>query len=222
MAFRVPALLLGSLALFAVACDDGRDYPSNLGDGDYDLGAMALRTTDLPVDFEMQEIEEPEFNNELWAEVFDTDDFEAKASQLDAQGRLKNHVSAFAPPGLGRVLGVTAVSTLYTDEQAATESTERFACGLPINDTVALEEFIVPKIGDQTEGFFVKQDNESGVSFVETTICFRTGRIVHAIQQTSLPGVEDIALSVRLAQRMLDHVDDAFDGKVVEEDEQEG
>lgn len=215
MVLRALALLTVSLVLLT-ACDDGRDYPSDKGDGDYDLAAMSLRESDMPKDFVQQEIEQPSFDNERWAsEVFDTDDPEGKASQLDAQGRLTNHVSAFTPPGLGKVLSITAVSTLYTNDAAAEESINRFACGLPINESVPLTPFITPDIADQSTGFYVSQDNGSGLTFTDTTLCFRTGRIVHALQQTSLPGVEDIAAAVRLAERWLDHVDDAFDGKPV-------
>ncbi len=211
MALRAFALILASAALLA-ACDDDRSYDPGRGDDEYDLAAMSLTEADMPADFTRQEIEEPEFSNEEWAEVFDTDDIDAKLRQLEAQGRLKNYVSAFSPPGLGKVLAVTAVSTLYTNEKAAQEATDRFACGLPINDSVPLDPFLVPKVGEQTVGFFVHQENDSGLSFTDTTICFRTGRIVHALQQTSLPGIEDIALAVRMAQRWLEHVDDAFDG----------
>lgn len=219
MRFRVLALVLLSIPIF-VACDEGRTYPTNKGDNEYDLAAMALRVTDMPKDFTAQAIEEPAFDNERWAnEVFDTDDPAAKQAQLDAQGRLTNHVAAFAPPGLGKILSITAVSTLYTNEKAAQESIDRFACGLPIKESEPLTSFITPKIADQTTGFFVTQDSGSGLTFIDTTMCFRTGRIVHAFQQTSLPGVEDIAAAVRLAERWLEHVNDAFDGKPVPEEE---
>ncbi len=213
MALRALALLLVGIPLLA-ACDQGRDYPSDKGDDEYDLAAMSLQVGDMPVDFTMQEIDEPSFDNERWAnEVFESDDPEAKARQLDAQGRLRNHVAAFTPPGLGRVLAITAMSTLYTNDKAAQESVDRFACGLPINESVPLDPFIVPTVGDQSAGFFVTQDNEGGLTFIDTTFCFRTGRIVHSFQQTSLPGVEDIAAAVRLAERWLQHVNDAFDAK---------
>jgi hypothetical protein len=48
---------------------------------------------------------------------------------------------------------------------------------------------------------------------LETTVCFRTGRIVHAVIQQGLDGTQDIPLNVRLAQKMLIHINDAFDGK---------
>lgn len=208
--WRIPALALPAVALLFTACDDGRDYPASFGDGDYDLAAMALRAADLPAGFEAQDVPDPAFDNESWALFFETNDPEAKQAQLEAQGRLTNHVTAFAPGGLGRVLAITNVSTLYTDTEAARQSLEKFACGLPINDSIQLEPFLVPSIGDGAAGFFVRQENDGSTTFVDTTLCFRTGRIVHAIQQTSIPGVEDIALGIRLANSQLERVDAEF------------
>jgi hypothetical protein len=209
--WRIPALALPIVALLLTACDDSGDYPSSFGDGDYDLAAMALRAADLPTGFEAQDVPDPAFDNESWALFFETNDPEAKQSQLEAQGRLTNHVAAFSPAALGPVLALTNVSTLYKDVDAARQSLEKFACGLPINDSIRLEPFLVPNIGDGAAGFFVRQENDGSTTFVDTTLCFRTGRIVHAIQQTSIPGVEDIALSIRLASSMLERIDVAFD-----------
>lgn len=221
MRLRVLTLLLLSIPVLS-ACDNARTYPSDKGDGDYDLAAMALRPIDVPKGFTAQPIDDAAFDNERWAnEVFDTDDPEAKAAQLDAQGRLTNHVAAFAPPSLGKILSITAVSTLYTNEKAAEEAIDRFACGLPINESEPLTPFVTPKIADQSTGFFTSQDGGSGLSFTDTTICFRTGRIVHAFQQTSIPGVEDIAAAVRQADRWLAHINDVFDGKAEPADEEE-
>ena len=126
-------------------------------------------------------------------------------------GVVAANVAAFSPEALGPVLAITNVSTLYTDAEAARQSLEKFACGLPINDTIPLDPLIVPEIGDGAAGFLTRQEDDGSTTFVDTTLCFRTGRIIHAIQQTSLPGVEDIALSIRLANRMLERVDAAFD-----------
>lgn len=208
--WRIPVLASLATALLLAACGDGRDYPASFGDDDYDLAAMALRAADLPAGFEAQEIESPAFDNENWALIFDTNDPEAKQAQLEAQGRLTNHVAAFAPEALGPVLALTNVSTLYTDAEAARQSLEKFACGLPINDSIQLEPFLVPHIADGATGFFVRQQNDGSTTFVDTTLCFRTGRILHAIQQTSIPGVEDIALSIRLANSMLERIDAEF------------
>jgi hypothetical protein len=49
-------------------------------------------------------------------------------------------------------------------------------------------------------------------------VCFRTGRIVHVVQEASLPGLEDIASSFRHARTMLAHVDEAFENPRPAED----
>ena len=45
---------------------------------------------------------------------------------------------------------------------------------------------------------------------VQTIVCFRTGRVVHAVLQQGLDGSEDIALSVLMARRMYEHVRAVF------------
>jgi hypothetical protein len=157
-----------------------------------------------------------DFDNDQWAQVTGADDPEGKKAQLDAQGRLRGHVSLFTRDDpstqLAKALSITSQSTLYTDEKAAEESTHSL-CGLLVDETGPVEAFAVPDLGDESTGFFVTTvGNGSGTS-VDTTICFRTGRIVHAVVQTGFNGSQDVALSVRLAQRMLAHVNDAFDGK---------
>ncbi|MCZ2109563.1 MAG: hypothetical protein LC118_08340, partial [Dehalococcoidia bacterium] len=102
---------------------------------------------------------------------------------------------------------------LYTDEKSADVAEKQYACDVPVADGTPMDPFVVPKLGNHSSGFFVSQDRGGGQSFTDTTFCFRTGRILHVVQQTSLPGVEDVALNVRLAQTMLQHVNDAFDGK---------
>ena len=214
MLIRTGALLvLGATLLFS-ACDDGRTYPEK-GDDQYDLASMALREDDLPAGFTQQDIGEAEFTNEQWAEFYGVDDVEAKLAQLKAQSRIRSHVTTFQPKELGRVFSITAVSTVYETDKAAAESSTKFACGLPIDDKQPLEPFGVPAIGQASNGFFVSNTSQSGLRTVDTTVCFRTGRVLHAVQQTGLPGTEDVALAVRLAQRMEGHVDDTFDGKVV-------
>lgn len=217
---RILAPLTVSLLFFASASacgDDGRSYPAGRSDADYDLGAMALRLDDLPRGFTQTEITQPpespaQFDNETWSLIINADEADTLESQLEAQGRLNNYVSAFGPAGLGPVLSVTTVSTLYTDVESARQSIERFVCGLPLETSLSLEGFSVPKVGDGATGFFVRQQDDRGQStFVDTTICFRTGRVTHAIQQTSVAGSEDVALGVRLAERMLERIDAAFD-----------
>ncbi|PFG73048.1 hypothetical protein [Tepidiforma thermophila] len=201
--------MLAGLALLAAGCgDNGGGYPDGLANDAYDLAAMSLLAEDLPPEFEKQT--PGEFENEAWAAIFQTDDVEAKLRQLEAQGRLRNYVSLFGPKGLGPVLAVTAISTLYEDAGAAERSLREFACGLPIEANVRLEPQLVPAIGDGASGFLVRQFEEDAPTFVDATVCFRTGRVVHAVQATSVAGVEDIGFVIRLAERMLARTDAAF------------
>jgi hypothetical protein len=210
MAHRGALALIALGGLFLVACDSGDKYHSNLGDEDYRLEEMALRQGDLPAGF--QQGEGFSFSVEEWAEVFGSDDPEATARQLEAQGWLRNWVTESVPARFGKTLNVRSVSTLYTNEQAASESTAKFACGLPVGLNVQLDPFIVPKMGEESNGFFHEERiDEQGTTLVYTTVCFRTGRIVHVVQEASLPGLEDIGSSVRHARTMLNHVDDAFE-----------
>jgi hypothetical protein len=225
MRFRAFALFAAGVALFS-ACDSGKDYDADKGDDDYDLAAMALDEGDLPTGF--QQIPGTEFTGTEWAEVFGSEDPEAKQRQLEAQGWLRNYVTESVPPRFGKVLNVRSVSTLYTNEKAAEESTAKFACGLPIDTAEPIDEFIVPKIADQSNGFFVEEAiDEEGTTLMYTTVCFRTGRVVHVVQEAALPGLEDIGSGLRTARLMLAHVDNAFDGKVTpvaedgEEDEED-
>ncbi len=214
MAFRAIALALLAVVLLT-ACDQGQDYPTNLGDGDYDLEAMALTQADLPAGFTQGE--GFEFSSDEWAQLFDTDDPEATVRQLEAQGWLRNWVTEAVPDSFGRVLNIRSISTLYTDENAAKESTDKFACGLPVSLSVPLEPFIVSKIGQQTNGFFVDEDIDSaGTTLTYTTVCFRTGRIVHVVQEGSLPGLQDIGDALRTAGTMLKNVNVAYDKPATE------
>lgn len=211
MRLRAVALLVAGAALLG-ACDEGKDYHSNKGDDEYDLAAMALRQGDLPTGFE--QIPGTEFTGEEWAQVFGSDDPEARQAQLEAQGWLKNYVTEAVPPRFGKVLNVRSVSTLYTNEKAASDATAQFACGLPIESSRPIDEFIVPKLADQSNGFFVEEEiDEQGTTLMYTTVCFRTGRIVHVVQEAALPGLQDIASGLRTARLMLAHVDEVFEGK---------
>jgi hypothetical protein len=214
MYLRATAITFGVLLLLATAaCGNGKTYTTTKGDDQYDLSAMALRAGDVPKGLEEVEIEDHTFDNERWAGLFGQDDPENKQKQLEAQGRLKGYVTAFSTGQLAKVLAVTSISTLYTDEAAAKESALKYACGVPLDDTTPTTSFVVPKLGDGASGFLAEETQGQGQTVMQTTLCIRTGRILHAIQQTSIPGTEDVALSVRLAQRMLGHVNDAFDGK---------
>ena len=219
MAVRALAFLLVGTVLLA-GCGEDSKYHSNLGDDDYHLDEMALQPEDLPAGFE--QTEGVAFSSEEWAEVFGSDDAEATLRQLEAQGWLRNWVTESVPPRLGKTLNVRSVSTLYTNEAAAKESTEKFACGLPIQLSTQLDPFIVPKLGDQSNGFFMEEPiDDQGTTLMYTTVCFRTGRIVHVVQEASLPGLEDIGSSYRHATMMLKHVDDSFAGKAPAKDEDE-
>lgn len=214
MYLRAIAITFGvPLLLVTAACGNGRTYTSTKTDDQYDLGAMALRAEDVPAGLEEVPLDDNTFNNERWAGLFGQDDPANKQKQLEAQGRLTGFVTAFSTPQLAKVLAVTSISTLYTTEAAAKESAAKYACGVPIDDTAPTKDFAVPKLGDAANAFLVEEVQGQGQTVMQTTFCFRTGRILHAVQQTSIPGTEDVALSVRLAQRMLAHVNDAFDGK---------
>jgi hypothetical protein len=214
MRFRISAAFaLGAvLVLGSTACKSSRTYANKADDG-YDLAAMSLSPADLPAGFDDAGLPDHVFDNQQWADVLGAADPAAKQAQLDAQGRIKAYVSVFQAQSLGRILSITSISTLYKDAQSATDSAKQYACGIPIDDKTPLDSFAVPTLGDQSAGFLTIQDRGNGQSFTDTNFCFRTGRIVHVVQQTSIPGVEDIALSVRLANVMLQHVNDSFDGK---------
>lgn len=215
MRFRLPAAIFAGalLLLSAAACSDGRTYDTSKSDDQYDLASMRLQPADIPAGFEETELPSHEFDNENWAQILSSDDPEGKQKQLDAQGRLKNYVTSYSALKLGPVFAITSISTLYSDEKSADAAEKQYACDVPIADGTPLDEFEVPTLGNHSSGFFVNQDRGGGQSFIDTTFCFRTGRILHVVQQTSLPGVEDVALNVRLAQTMLRHVNDTFDGK---------
>lgn len=214
MRLRIPAAVaLGTLFLFAAAaCKSDRTY-SNKPDDQYDLSAMSLSADDLPAGFDDAGLPDHVFDNTQWADVLGATDAAGKAAQLDAQGRIKSYVAVYQAAKLGRILSITSISTLYKDVQSATDSEKQYACGGPIDEKTPLDTFAVPHMGDHSSGFVSQQDRGNGQSFSDTNFCFRTGRIVHVVQQTSLPGVEDLALNVRLARVMLQHVNDSFDGK---------
>jgi hypothetical protein len=202
------------LALVFASCGSN-SYPTRLADEKYDLEAMALQAGDLPEGFEKKQ--SASFDNEEWSQVFQNEDPEAKKRQLDAQGRVRNFIAIFswedaAVLHLGKPISLTAESTLFVDEKAASEST-RTLCGLLMDDKDPIREFSVPRIGNQGSGFFVEGKQENYGKTIETNVCFRTGRIVHVISQSGLDGTQDVALSVSLAKKMLRRIDLVFDGK---------
>lgn len=220
MIMRGAVLATGLLAaaLFLTACGGGSSYPADRRDDAYDLAAMRLRPADLPTGFEETDLAQHEYDNADWVKVTGARDEDARKAQLDAQGRLRAYVTVYEPKQLGRVFSINAISTLYTDANKADQSAVKFLCGTPTDETALTEPFPSPSLGDQSVGFLVPPTGpERNPPISETTLCFRTGRILHAITLTGLAGTEDVALSVKLAQRMLSRVDDAFAGRAAAE-----
>jgi len=153
----------------------------------------------------------------VFAQRIPTIDPSQKAIQLDAQGRIRGHLSVFTwdepVEHLGRIQEIESHSTLYADEDAASRAIRQSACGLLIADDKLIEEFAVPSIANESTGFFNEEEIDFLGKSVDTVVCFRTGRIVHAILQNGLDGTQDIDVSVELAKRMLTYVDASFDGE---------
>lgn len=211
---------VAAVVLFA-ACGSDRSYSASKGDDEYNLGAMALTQADMPAGLEEVALPDHTFDNETWANLFGADDPAAKQKAYESQGRLKTYLSLFQAQQFGKVLSVTSYSTLYTDVKAAEEAESKWDCGIPLNDGVVPSPFTPQRIGDASTGFITASYNTNssdpaqnfGGQFSDANLCFRTGRILHVVQQSSVPGVEDLALLTRLGDRMLVHVNDAFDGK---------
>jgi hypothetical protein len=211
--------------------DDSNPYAStSIGDNEDDLVAMALRERDLPEGLSLQF--RNGFENTDWADLLisadpslATDDEAStrKAKQLDSQERITNMFSVFgwtelASSKQGQALRLISQSTLYASPQAARDDTSR-RCGLLGRDKDILREFAVPSLGEQATGFTVTSlDAEQGKT-VDTVVCFRTGRIVHGVVQTSLDGAQDIGLVISLAERMESHVRLTYEGKAEPIDE---
>ena len=211
-------LVVGAVVVALLAYldrDSGDRYPSNRGDDEYDLASMALRSIDVPAGLTLATT--LEFNNAEWSEIVGAEDPEMKKAQLDSQKRIRNQLAFFTWPDntttehLGQTLSVTSQSTLFETDDAAEAETNRL-CGLLINEADPLEEFDVPKLADQSVGFTVTSNQEGIGKSYEVAICFRTGRIVHGVVQSGLEGTQDIGLVVRMARRMLAHVNSTFDG----------
>jgi hypothetical protein len=212
MLFRAGLLVLG-ISLLAAGCG-GSTYHTNRADDAYDLEAMALTDADLPAG--IAEKQARSFDNEEWANVLDDVNPEAKKNQLDALGRLRSAAKVFSwetpLEHLGRSYQITSQSTLFTSVKAAQDSLKKL-CDLPIDDKNPIEEFKVSGVGDEAAGFFVIEQLPNFGTSIDTAICFRTGRIVHAIVASGLDGTQDIGGGVRLAKKMLIHIDAAFEAK---------
>ena len=77
----------------------------------------------------------------------------------------------------------------------------------------------------ETYRFLLNWTDETGdvlFEFIDTTVCFRTGRIVHVVSDTWVNGTEDVATTIRAAYDLLDHVNDAYAGTTPEDEEDDG
>jgi hypothetical protein len=227
MLLVLSALIAGLIAFVTRDDDEAQDYPVSLANDDYDLAAMAIRNRDTPAGLEL--VGSLGFDNTDWAILLDEADPEPRLAQLEAQQRVRNHVSVFAwEPGgsarLGEVLNLLSQSTLYETEEAAAEAIRGSAlCGLNIPLTSPVEDFSVPTIADQSVGFYVEADTvvidvdevtqeQTVARIIETVVCFRTGRIVHGVVQRAWDGSQDPNFVIGLARDMLTHVDNSFAG----------
>lgn len=197
---------------------EGRSYAVDLPDDAFDLEAMALREEDMP-DAGLQLQFADTFDNQEWAQVFENflgdPPADRKLTQLEAQGRVLGYVAYFSWEEplrhLGKLRSIESTTTIYRDVEAASEAIRVRACGLVIGDDEPLEPFDVPHLGDEAVGFFRYQEEEFFGTYVETVVCFRTGRLVHAVTQGGLDGTQDPELSISLAKVMLERVNESFD-----------
>jgi len=215
MHFRVSVLVLGATLLFS-ACSSGPKYITNKPDDSYDLQAMSLAEEDLPAGYLQQDSRI--FNNQDWAAAIAApgDDPQTKQKQLDAQGRISGAATIFSWDNPGEHLGhpyqIATQSTLYATATDASKAL-KLLCDLPIDPTAPLTDFKVTSLGDEATGFMSTQAVQGFGDSIDTAVCFRTGRIVHSVVQSGLDGTQDVALDVRLAQKMLARVDDALNGR---------
>jgi len=236
---RLPLLALGAMvAVLAGGCDtlglggdddgDGgsRDYTTDFDDGALNLEAMALTDGDMP-ERGLQRLVGDTFTNEEWANAFEAQvplaDSAQKQVQLDAQGRVLGYLALFTwdepIQHLGRTQQIESHSVIYIDEDAASNAMKFHACGLLIADDQQLDQFEVPKLATESTGFFFETTIDPLGKFVDTVICFRTGRVLHAIVANGLDGTQDSEINIALARRMLSYVNAAFDGEEPETEE---
>ncbi len=207
--------VLAALGFALLPACGGEEFPVGLPDDAYALETMLLDPRDLPLamDKEMTET----FDNAEWARLFDVEDLRAKLNQLDARGRINGAVRVFSREDPFQHRGLPAriivQSTLYADVAAAAASLSLF-CGTFIDERTAIDvtEFWVDTFGDGVQGLIIGEQMEGFGRTLETLVCFRTGRVVHAVLQSGLDGTADIALNVRTARRMLERVRALFDG----------
>jgi hypothetical protein len=220
MVILLGGLIAGLLLLVLNDGDGGSDnYPSDIGDDEFDLEAMSLRMDDLPEGLALGA--RNEFDNLQWAlNVIgeadpDPAEVERRESQLDSRKRIRGVLSVFfwrdedvARPG--DLLNVFSQSTLYESDEAA-QSDLGELCGLDVDETRPPEPFDVPDLGDEAVGFSLPSIYYGTAT--DTVVCFRTGRVVHGVVQIAFRGSEDPKLTVELAKRMLERVEHAFDGE---------
>ena len=208
----LPVLAALGLVLLA-ACASEQEFATELPDDAYPLEDMLLDLDALPL--RMDDQNTSTFDNGDWAQLFDVDDLRGKVNQLEARGRINAAVREFSWTSAFPLAGpwfITVQSTLYTDVDAARDSLSLF-CGTVTDERTATDvsEFWVADIGDGVQGLILGEQVEGPGRIVETIVCFRTGRVVHAVLLQGLDGSEDIALSVRIARRMYEHVSAVFE-----------
>lgn len=223
--FILIALVAAGLGYILLSGDDGEDYPADLPDDQYDLASMGLQEADMPEGIVInQPIQDElafgqvvgegiEFSNADWAQILDQEDPETKERQLDALGRIRNHVRFFEaqPLRYGFPVQYSTQSTLFTDVPSAIESL-RTDCDTVQDPTLTVTDLEIRTIGDQSTAFYVLTPTAEVGNIIETVVCFRTGRIVHSISQQGFEGTERLEVQLGLADEMLDNVEAAFDG----------
>lgn len=210
----LPFLVALAGVLLAACGSEEAEFATDLPDDAYPLEDMLVSLDDLPIAFDNATTST--FDNGDWAQLFNVDNLRAKVNQLEARGRINAAVREFSwnEPftHLGGPALITVQATLYADVEAAKDSMSLF-CGTLVNERTATDvtDFWVANIGDGVQGFLLGEQTEEIGRLVETVVCFRTGRVVHAVIQNGLDGTEDIALGVRIARRMYEHVRTVFE-----------
>jgi hypothetical protein len=177
---------------------------------------MALQNSDMPEG--VKEAQSGDFTNVEWASVINADDPEPEQTRLDSVGRVRNHLVFFSYDDpvqhLGRPYQFVSQSTLFKDEQSAIDSIHGL-CDLPIpaSDPRPHPDFEVPTIGQESAGFSLSSQQDPLGEQIDTTVCFRTGRIVNSVTQRGLEGTVNTELSIQMARRMAQYVNGAFSGQ---------
>ncbi|MEO9256013.1 MAG: hypothetical protein ABI305_10750, partial [Tepidiformaceae bacterium] len=161
MHFRPIALISGALLavlVFAACGSSARSYTTTQPDSKYNLKDMALSLDDVPNGLTEFDLPNHEFDNATWAGIFGAADPAAKEKALNDQGRINSYVTVFSADQAAKVVGVTSISTLYKDVNAAKDSETKYACGAPVDDTQPLTPMYVPQMGDHSSGFLIQTD----------------------------------------------------------------